>query len=302
MLKYKMKFIPHRLSLGGFTAALCLCLLMAFVPLGVAGAVQNPQNGSTGIEGVISSPPPTRGGTITTPSNGQVFTTSPITVNGLCPTGLLVKIFDNNIFVGSVICTSGSYSIQIDLFNGQNQLVARVYDALDQAGPDSNQITVTFNDQQSIDFGTRVSISSDYAKRGANPGEVLTWPIILSGGSGPYAISVDWGDNSGQSLQSESFPGNINIGHTYKTAGVYRVTVTATDHNGTTAYLQLVGVATGQVSQSKAAPSTTGTTVTKTKTLWWPAAISIPLLFASFWLGRRFELASLRHKFDQNQS
>jgi hypothetical protein len=296
-----MKFIPHKRLLGGFAAAVCLCLLLALLPLGVAGAVQNPQNGSTGIEGTISSSPPTKGGTITTPSNGQTFTSSPITINGLCPTGLLVKVFSNNIFVGSATCTNGSYSIQIDLFDGQNQLIVRVYDALDQPGPDSNQITVTFTDQQTIDFGSRVALSSSYATRGANPGELLTWPIILSGGSGPYAISVDWGDNSGQSLQSESFPGNITISHTYKSAGVYRVTVRATDHNGTTAFLQLVGVANGQLTQSKAAASSKGTT-TVTKTLWWPAAISIPLLFVSFWLGRRFELAALRHKLNQDGS
>ncbi len=60
-------------------------------------------------------------------------------MSGICPGDLLVKIFKNNVFAGSVQCKNGSYSIVIDLFSGQNELVARVYDALDQPGPDSNK-------------------------------------------------------------------------------------------------------------------------------------------------------------------
>jgi hypothetical protein len=282
-------------------------LVLAVAVLGtntVQAAVKNPQSGSTGLEGTVSSPAPTKGATITTPVNGQTFTSVPITVNGLCPSGLLVKVFANNVFVGSAQCTNGSYSIQINLFSGQNDIVVRVYDALDQPGPDSNPITVTFNDAQTVSFGSRVTLSSGYAQRGANPGEVLTWPIILSGGIGPYAISVDWGDNSAQSLQSEPFAGNITISHTYKTAGVYKVIVKATDHNGTTAFLQLVGISNGQVTQSTAStsPPSSGTTIVKTKPLIWPLLLIFLLIFISFWLGRRFELAALRRQLDISRS
>ena len=68
----------------------------------------------------------------------------PVTVTGLCPDGLLVKLFKNNVFAGSVDCTKGSYSLKIDLFTGQNDLVARVYDSLDQPGPDSSIVRVRF--------------------------------------------------------------------------------------------------------------------------------------------------------------
>ena len=36
------------------------------------------------------------------------------------------------------------------------------------------------------------------------------------------------------------------------------------------------------------------TVIIATKVLWIPAAICIPLIFLSFWLGRRYELAALR--------
>lgn len=261
---------------------------------------QNPQNGSTGLQGKISSPAPTTGATISIPRDGQSFTTMPITVSGLCPKDLLVKVFKNNVFAGSAQCTNGSFSLQIDLFDGRNELVARVYDALDQAGPDSNIIGVNFT-QNVTGQASRVSLTSNYAKRGANPGAVLTWPIIMSGGSGPYAISVDWGDGKPADLKSQAFPGTFDIQHVYDSPGVYNIIVKATDRNGSVAYLQLVGVANGAIQDN----NTTGkndegaTTITKTKILWQPAAILIPFLLSTFWLGKRYELYVLRKKIER---
>lgn len=260
-----------------------------------APAPQNPQSGSVGVTGTLPSAPPSQGATIATPTTGQTFTALPITVSGLCPTGLLVKIFDNNVFMGSVLCANGSYRIQIDLFSGRNDLVARVHDALDQAGPDSNIVTVTLNDSQFNPAGTPLLVlTSDFARRGANPGETLVWPISISGGTGPYALSVDWGDNKPQDLISQQFPGVVDLRHVYDTAGQYTVIVKATDKNGLTAYLQLVGVANGAITQSAGSGKDGSEIVTIEKVLWAPALAMIPMIIASFWLGRRYELSSLR--------
>ncbi|MBC7708169.1 hypothetical protein H7Y63_03030 [Polaromonas sp.] len=270
-------------------------------PVNAAITPPGPGSGSVGLEGTISSPPPKQGATISSPGNGASFTTTPITVNGLCPTGLLVKLFSNNVFVGSVTCTNGSYSIQIDLFSGQNQLVARVYDALDQAGPDSNTVTVTYTDAKFLQFGTSVSLTSIYATRGANPGEVLEWPIILSGGTGPYAFSVDWGDGSPTDLSSQTFAGTINIKHTYKAAGVYKIIIKATDKNGSTAYLQLVGVANGKVGTGGGTGTNTKSTVSKVIIIWWPMLLLLPLIPAAFWAGQRNELYVIRKKLERTR-
>jgi hypothetical protein len=256
--------------------------LLFFTPL--ATAVTN-QSGAVGIQGTIPSPPPSRGATIAVPANGTVFTSTPITVSGLCPTGLLVKIFDNNVFVGSTTCSKGSYSLQVDLFSNRNDLVARVYDALDQAGPDSNTITVIFNDAQFLQFGTRVSLSSVYAERGAPPGMELDWPILLNGGTSPYAISVDWGDGSPPDLLSVTSAGTITLKHIYKVAGIYTVIIKATDKHGSTAFLQLIGQATGAIQNNKV-----GSNIIIEKTMpWWPSLVAIPLIFIAFWTGRRYE-------------
>jgi hypothetical protein len=265
---------------------------------------QNPQAGSVGLEATISSPPPSRGATILNPTNGRSFSSLPITVSGTCPNNTLVKLFSNNIFIGSTPCTNGSFSLQVDLFSGNNDLIARVYDDLDQAGPDSNTVSVTFNDANNTTFESRVTLTSDFARKGANPGQTLTWPIIISGGSGPYAISVDWGDGKPATLKSVTFAGPFDVDHVYDSAGVYRIIVKATDTNGTTAYLQLVGIANGAV----ASTGTTGSnstkpqvvTVTKTEVVLWPSLIAIPLILLTFWIGRRYELLSLRKRIENS--
>lgn len=262
---------------------------------------QNPQSGSVGVQGTISSPPPTQGATISLPRDGQSFNQLPVTVSGLCPDGLLVKLFKNNVFAGSQQCNNGSFSMLIDLFVGTNELVARVYDALDQAGPDSNKVTVSFNDSRP-GTGPRITLTSDFAKRGANPGQTLTWPLILSGGQGPYAISVDWGDGKAPDLKSVQFPGTFNVEHIYESAGIYNIIIKATDKDGVSAFLQLVGVANGALSQDNgAAADQNNGTPGKTIVIWQPAALAIPLIISTFWLGKRHELKMLKKKIEQGE-
>jgi hypothetical protein len=264
--------------------------------LGLSGSVfAATSSGSVGIEGKVPGNPP-KAPTITFPANGSSFTTLPVKVTGLCQSGSLVKIFKNDVFGGSAICKNGSYSIEIDLFVGKNELVARAYDDLDQASPDSNKVTVTLPASQFSGIN-RVSLSSVFARKGANPGEKLNWPIILSGGEGPYAISVDWGDGSRPDLISQQFPGTFNISHTYKSAGIYNVLIQATDKNGEVAFLQLVGVGNGEVSDKNG--GTTEKVKQVTKVVWWPAIFLIPLALLAFWLGRRHEIASLRSKLER---
>lgn len=267
------------------------------------------ESGSVGIEGKISAPPPTQAPTIISPVNGRVFTELPVTVSGSCANGLLVKLFKNNVFSGSANCTGGSFSIIIDLFSGQNDLVARVYDALDQPSPDSNTVTVQFNDARAGISGPRVTLTSVYAKRGAFPNEKLSFPIILSGGTGPYAISVDWGDGKALDLFTQQFPGTFTIEHAYENPGIYNILIKAVDKNGTTAYLQLVGIGNGALTDGDQPNQTTvdGKTVsgsgsrTITRIIWWPAVVALPMILITFWLGRRHALFVLRRRIEKGQ-
>lgn len=263
------------------------------------GSQDNPQSGSTGLQGTVGSAPPKVAATISLPISGRTFTATPITVSGTCPGDVLVKVFSNNIFVGAAQCTNGGYTMQVDLFSGRNDLVARVYDALDQAGPDSATVTVTFQDSLLAAFGSRISLTSSYAKLGANPGSVLTWPVILSGGTGPYAISVDWGDGTAASLKSVPFAGSIDLTHTYQAAGIYRVIIKATDVSGQSAFLQVVGVANGKVTQNTSSSNGGVTTIIKKEFIWWPLVVMFVLMILAFWLGKRYELQAIHRQIEK---
>src|SRR3954471_12928371 len=138
--------MPFIKRLACIAALLLICTSLYSLPvLAAAPPAQNPQSGSVGLQGEIPGSPPTTGATITVPGNGQNFSTTPITVAGICPKGLLVEIFKNNVFGGSTECATGSFSLQVDLFDGRNDLVARVFDSLNQSGPDSATVSVNYN-------------------------------------------------------------------------------------------------------------------------------------------------------------
>jgi hypothetical protein len=278
-----------------------VCLFALFVSARPVAAITQlptptPKPGAYGIEATKRQPPPTTGASITTPGNGASFSTSPITVNGICPDGLLVQVYNNGVLVGSVMCKNGSFSIQVSLFAGLNELSAIVYDDLDQAGPTSNTVTITYTDTKFTAFGALITLTSSYGRRSAAATSPLSWPLQLSGGTGPYAFSIDWGDGSPPELKSQSLPGLVTITHIFKKAGIYQVNIKVTDVNGVTAFLQVVAVSNGKVDASTpSAPNTAGT-VTKPEILVVPTIIALLLLLPSYWLGRRSQIVSLRNK------
>ena len=276
----------------------CLLALFVFVrPTSAINAIPTPEPkpGSYGLEATKTQPAPTQGATITTPGNGASFSTSPITVNGICPTDLLVQVYNNNVMVGAVMCTNGSFSVQVSLFAGTNELSAIVYDTLDQAGPVSNIVTVNYSDTNFSAFGALITLTSSYGRRSAAAGTDLGWPLQLSGGTGPYAFSLDWGDGTPTELKSQSLAGVVSIAHTYKRAGIYQANIKVTDTNGVSAFLQVIAVSNGKVDTSTETASTVGDTA-KPQVLWVPAAVSLILLPPAFWLGRRSQIVSLRNK------
>jgi len=275
--------------------AATLLLVLCLVVLPARSLAVTTQPGATGVSGTVPGPPPDRGATIDIPRNGQSFGTLPITVSGFCPGDVLVEIYKNNVFAGSAQCQNGSYSLQIDLFDGRNDLIAKVFDSLNQQGPDSNTVTVNFASAISVP-GPRITLTTQYAKRGADPGTILTWPVTLSGGTGPYAFSIDWGDKSAPDLMSQASPGNVTLHHTYAQSGVYKVTVKATDSKGNSAFLQLVAIANGPVQQAGTNNKNSIITSQQTKVLVWPIIVLFVLLISSFWLGRRHQLEAIRNR------
>jgi hypothetical protein len=295
----KIRFSAQRALLG----TVGMCLLALFVYTQPAGAITalptpDPQPGSYGIEATKKQAPPTTTATITTPGNGASFSSSPITVNGLCTNDLLVQVYNNGVMVGAVICKGGSFSVQVSLFAGTNELTAIQYDNLEQASPVSNSITVNYTDTNFTAFGQQITLTSSYGRRSSAAGTELTWPLQLSGGTGPYAFSIDWGDGTPAELKSQALSGLVTISHTYKNAGIYQLNIKVTDANGVSAFLQVIAVASGKVDSATATQNSSNDTQASAtpRILWIPYILLLLLLLPTYWLGRRSQLISIRNK------
>jgi hypothetical protein len=254
-----------------------------------------PKPGSYGLEATKTQPPPTQGASITVPGNGASFATSPITVSGICPNELLVQVYNNGVMVGSVMCENGSFSVEVSLFAGTNELTATVFDFLEQAGPVSDVVTVSYTDTSFSAFGELITLTTSYGRRSAPVNNELSWPLQLSGGTGPYAFSIDWGDGSNAELKSQSLAGVVTIAHTYKQAGIYQVNTRVTDTNGVSAFLQTIAVSSGQV-DAAAGSEDDSVATPPAQVLWIPAAASAALLIPTFILGRMSQTVSIRKK------
>lgn len=263
-------------------------------------ASPGPSYGSIGVTGVVPGKPPTVAPTIDTPKNGARFSLTPVKVTGTCPKNTLVELFKNNIFAGSIPCTdAGTYTLDIDLLIGSNSLVARVYDDLNQAGPDSNKPTVFYDalpaqagPLTSLDFGgAQLLLNTDAVFRGIFPGQEMNIPIDILGGTPPYAINVQWGDSSNKVVPRNNNQ-SFTVGHVYSKPGTYQVSIQGSDANGRVAFLTVASIVNGQPSAvagtDDSSPGVSNTTMARLLALW-PLYTSAVAIAISFWLGERRE-------------
>lgn len=254
----------------GFAAFL---LLSGTFLLGVsAKAVTQSKSGDITVSGLVAGPPPSTAPTIDYPPNNTTFDTKRITVKGDCIAGYIVKVFRNDIFVGSTLCQSdGRYELPIDLAVAKNDLVARQYDIANQASPASEVVVVYYVPQSTNVIVSpeatqennaisgangagptaianfQLTINYDYTLQGIFVGQAFRLPVSFSGGSAPYAVSIDWGDGN-SSLYSRQDSSVFPTDHIYKQPGFKTVTVKVSDAKGDEAYLQFVILVNGEAS------------------------------------------------------
>jgi hypothetical protein len=291
------KLRPHE-----HTSYLPLGIILLVVGLGLIAYTSYaqsppPQYSSIGLTGIVPADPPTVAATIEAPNQQQRFGTSPVTVSGSCPADTLVEIFKNDIFAGSAPCTSaGTYSVEVDLLVGQNSLIARVYDALNQPGPDS-AATIVFYDAlpsqadllSPLDFsGTQLLLNTDAVFRGTFPEQELSIPLDILGGTPPYAVNIQWGDSTNKVV-----PRNDNVtfrtGHVYKKPGTYQINLQATDAQDRFAFLSVAAIVNGQPDIVAASTTNNIDSTTSRLLLLWPLYVGSFAVVISFWLGERRE-------------
>ena len=286
---------PHE-----FTSYLPLAILLVIVGLAltvysVSAASPPPEEGSVGLTGIVPGPPPVTAAHITSPRNQQHFGSSPITVTGTCPTNTVVELYKSDIFTGSTVCSDkGTFSLQIDLLFGKNILIARVYDALNQAGPDSASVTVFYDalpaqagPLSSLDFlGAQLLLKTDAVYRGLFPQKEFAIPLEILGGTPPYAVNVQWGDASNKVVprpDNETF----RVDHVYEKPGTYQIAVQATDSVNRLAVLSVAAIVNGQPTLVGSAAGGGG--APNQLLLLWPVYTAAAGILISFWLGERRE-------------
>ncbi len=279
-------------------------LIVGVLLLGSSWAAQaadpavNPQAGSVGLTGVVRGPAPTTSAVIVTPRSGFRTNSIPVTVSGTCPANTFVSVTKNNVFGGVTTCQDdGTFSLLVDLFDGENVLIARVADALSQFGPDSAPVTI-FYDAPSLSLpggavGKQLFLETSTTVLGVDPNQEIGRAAVIVGGVGPYAISWDWGDGD-TSLASQQGDGAISSKHTYVRAGTYRVILRVTDAQGNSAFLQLVTVVNGPAEKAgstsgKGLGAIPGVLLTA-----WPLYGIALMMVLFFWLGERRQMRKLR--------
>jgi hypothetical protein len=294
---YSGQLRPHEHTSYGPLAVLVVAvgiMLASFTFSSFADASPGPGAGSIGLTGTMPAAPPKTAATISKPINGQHFTQTPITVSGSCPAETLVEIYKNDIFAGSTPCESnGTYTLQIDLLFGQNNLKAQVYDVLNQAGPESNTVSVFYDASFPVaaptsffDFsGAQLILNTDAAYRGSFPNKPLNIPITVIGGTSPFAINVEWGDGTND-IVARSDNTTFNVSHTYKKPGTYKIVIQGTDSKKLVAYLSVAAIVNGK-------PDTLASTSAKPPAsklfiLWPILAVAATMVF-SFWMGEQRE-------------
>lgn len=284
---------PHEYTSYISLGILLLVVGLSLIAYTAMAQSPGPQAGSVGLTGVIAGQPPTTAAHIDQPTSEQHFATSPVTLSGTCPENTLVELFKNDIFAGSVPCSVvGQFEVDVDLLIGKNTLVAKVYDALNQPGPDSNAIVAYYDALPpqagaltSLNFGhTQLLLNTDAVFRGVFPEQELLIPIDIIGGSPPYAVNIQWGDSNNKVVpRNDNTP--FKTGHTYQKAGTYQISIQATDAVGRVAFLTVASIVNGQPSIESVGALSSSTT--NHLLVLWPLYTAVIGIVLAFWLGER---------------
>jgi hypothetical protein len=300
----------HHTSYGGLLIVLGLTGLFTLL-LTLGGILpSNADSGSIGVTGVVPGAPPSSAPVITAPDDGTTVTTHQITVSGSCSGTYTVVVTVNGVVRGSAFCDhDGRFSLVISLNAGKNAITAHYVDNLNQSGPPSNTVNVTYKPvapttpvaaatgskvipspgAPAAGSGNELTITAPYRFDNAHPGDSFNLTGTISGGTGPYALEIDWGDST-QTLLSRVNAGSFEVAHTYSKAGRYVIRLSVSDVTNATAFFQTALTVSGPTVATPTQPATPPIVVPPYQLMIiWPLFLITCLVALSFWLGERYD-------------
>lgn len=285
------RVLPHHHT--HFLALFGLLLSAGLILFGFSWAADSftlTGDGAYSVNAVVPSSVPIVAARITSPQSGITVTTPTITVSGFCQVGNLIKVFRNDIMAGADFCSSnGTFSFPVSLFLGSNTLIARSYNALDEAGPDSSAVLVTYQPtafsataipvNAGVPLG-QLQILGDTSYHAFQLNQETSWLLEIKGGQAPYAVSINWGDGTSD-LISRTAAGIFVVKHTYHSAPKegrsYGIDINASDAAGNKANLHLGALL--------AVPPPTNKPNNEVLKIAWPIWLIALLLLISFAIG-----------------
>jgi hypothetical protein len=144
---------------------------------------------------------------------------------------------------------------------------------------------------------TALQLKSSYTYHIYPVGQNISFPISITGGYSPYAITVDWGDGTTATFLKQQ-QGMLTISHSYgwqKESTVKKtVKIQIVDAAGNVQTLQLIAIVRNPVAQSPIASATKSSglwglygAVRPWLWLFWPGYVVVLIAVLSFWLGER---------------
>lgn len=134
-------------------------------------------------------------------------------------------------------------------------------------------------------------ITSEYQFQTHYVGQPFRWTLGMNGGTAPYSLTIDWGDDSHSTI-TRTTDEPFTMTHAYPDAKTYVVFVKSTDAKGVTTILQLNAVVKGQTiglaSLTTRGPLTSIFSSVE-RYLWvvWPVYIAVVFMVVSYWLGEQ---------------
>jgi len=250
------------------------------------------------------------GATITSPKPNTRTTNAIIKVVGTCEPNATVVIRTNGTVAGSTHCSAeGTFQILIQLLPGRNELTALNYDSLGEVGPETPSVLVIFETDSgsppqpptpplpskpescstyvapAVSQGGRARILVVCMPAFMESGKTYELGILIWGGIGPYAVSVDWGDPGiERSLYSFKTAGYHTLEFTYQRPGTYVASISLSDQTEYAAFTQAALVISGETSVFGITGS--GSSL---NTSWFysnvPLYLLLVMLVLGFWLG-----------------
>ncbi|MGH9856594.1 MAG: hypothetical protein ACRD4B_02000, partial [Acidobacteriota bacterium] len=288
--------------------------------VGVSVKAGPPQtySGDINLTGIVTGPPPSTPAAFTEPKNGVFVTKSEVTLKGTCEPqehGRVIEIYRLSAFAGSTQCTpDGNFEIIITLVPGKNELIARTVDWVGQYGPDSEKFVIFYDVPLTDpnDPGTLINnlpplqlFTKDHVFKGINRNKLHPFKYEVKGGKAPYAVTVDWDDDTHNDVASLRRGGDFNFSHEYRKSGLYKLTFSAADFYSNKATFQVLAV----VNETVAPPNYVGVAtpgpsavcagdpngvecyvtsqVANIVDKLWPAFIIACLMTLSFWIGEK---------------